>query len=119
MRAAASGRTRKARETRLPRGAAPLGSSELHLRGSLGAGISGEIGSRLKSAHSCDERCRKPANGRVVLLGRLIEAHALSRNSVFGALKLGLKLLKAFIRFQLRIVFRDHEQARQRARELA
>ncbi len=56
---------------------------------------------------------------RVVLLHRLDVAVARHRDAVFGALELRLQVAEVLIGLELRIVFHDHHQARQRRGQLA
>src|SRR5258706_2244997 len=62
---------------------------------------------------------RELAREGVVFLDRLDEAVARGGDAVLGSLELRLQVAEIRVALQLRVVLRDHEQARQRARELA
>src|SRR5688572_5138588 len=62
---------------------------------------------------------REGAHGGVVLLRGLDEAVARHGDAVLGALELRLQLAEVLVGLELRIVLRHHQQARQRAGELA
>src|SRR5688572_14106634 len=53
--------------------------------------------------------------GRVVLLHALVVSHAFHRNPVLGARELVHQPVELFIRFELRVIFDDSEQASERA----
>src|SRR5258708_25043815 len=61
---------------------------------------------------------RELAREDVVFLHRLDEAVARGGDAVLGPLELRLEVAEVCVALELRIVLRDHEQARQRARQL-
>src|SRR5260221_11846953 len=65
------------------------------------------------------EVARERAHGDVVLLHRADVALPRHGDAVFGALELRLQVAEVGVRFQLRIVLGDRDQARQRAAELS
>src|SRR5947209_1544361 len=73
----------------------------------------------LIAEHHRSEVGRDRADGDVIVLYRLDVAVARHRDAVLGALQLGHQIPEQRIRFQLRIVFGDHQKPRQRAGELA
>src|SRR6185369_5339031 len=96
-----------------------LAELDLGRRGDLALVLDGEIGLGLVA-----ERHRGQVRGElthrdVVLLDRLDVAVARDRDAVLRALELRLQIAEVGVRLELRIVFRDHQEPRKRARQLA
>src|SRR6266852_7248258 len=66
-----------------------------------------------------EEGRRKTVALGVDLARRIVEAHALDRNAVLGALELRLQVAEVRRRLELGVLLRNDEQPRQRRRELS
>jgi len=72
---------------------------------------------RIYREEACHHHCWKTAPARIEGLRRLIESLSLDSDAILGALKLRLKVAEVGRRFELRIVFGDDQQVRQRRRQ--
>src|ERR1035437_3954540 len=73
----------------------------------------------LETEQHCGQVARERAHHHVVLLHCLDVAVARDRDAVLGALELRLQIAEVGVRLQLRIILGDHQQPRQRRRQLA
>src|SRR5260221_2863298 len=73
----------------------------------------------LVAEHHCREVGRELTREDVVFLHRLDEAVARGRDPILGAFELRLQVAEVGVALQLRIGLRDHEEAAQRAGQLA
>src|SRR3954471_14156266 len=94
--------------------------AEIHLGrlGDLTLVLDREVCLRLVAERHRGQVRRELAHGDVVLLDRLDVAVARDRDAVLRALELRLQVAEIGVGLELRIVLRDHQQARKRAAEL-
>src|SRR6202035_3115534 len=78
-----------------------------------------EVGLFLVAEHHRRQVVREGADADIVVLHRLDIAVARHRDAVLGTLQLRHQIVKQRIRFELRVVFGDHKQSRQRAAQFA
>src|SRR5262245_35612655 len=95
--------------------------AEIHLRRNRDFLLvgDGEVGLLLVAEHHGGQVVREGADTDVVILHRFDVAVACHRDAVLGTFKLRHQVLEQRIRFELRIVFGDYEEPRQRAGKLA
>src|SRR6185436_778602 len=87
--------------------------------GDLALVLDGEIGLGLVAECHRGQVRGELTHGDVVLLNRLDVAVACDRDAVLRALELRLQIAEVGVRLELRIVLRDHQEPRKRARQLA
>src|SRR6266542_3872610 len=91
---------------------------ELHLGRLLATGRGLEEGLLLEAAEGGDHAAGIKLEPRVVVAHRLVEAHALHRDPVLGALELALQLEEVLVGLELGIALDGDEEPAQRAAQL-
>src|SRR5580698_5608745 len=81
--------------------------------------LDGEVGLLLVAEPHRGQIVREGTDADVIILHRLDVAVARHGNAVLGAFELRHQIVKQRVRFELRIIFRDNKQFRQRAGKLA